>query len=50
MYKGKPVRSYEVSRLPSDEVYGVELTSQGDVADVFQLTRIYYHHKCSPTF
>ena len=36
--------------LKLGEVYGGELTSQGDAADVFQLTRIYYHHKCSPTF
>ena len=50
VHKGKLVRSYKVSCLPSGEVYGVELTSQGDVADVFQLTRIYYHHKYSPTF
>ena len=50
VHKGKPVRSYKVSRLPSGEVYGVELTSQGDVADVFQLTRIYYHHNAVQLF
>lgn len=50
VHKGKPMRNYRVSRLPSGEVYGVELTSQSDAADVFQLTRTYYHHKYCPTF
>ena len=51
IHKGKPVRKYQVSRLDSGEVYGAELISSDDLAEnVFQLTRIYYHHKHSPTF
>lgn len=42
IHKGKPIRNYKVTRLPSGEVYGVELASQGDTADIFQLTHIYY--------
>jgi len=50
IHKGKPIRNYKVSRLPSGEVYGVELTNQGGTADVFQLIHIYCYHKCNPTF
>lgn len=51
-HKGKPVRKYKVSRLVTGEVYGADLTSSDDdlAENVFQLTRIYYHHKYTPTF
>ena len=51
-HKGKPVRKYKVSRLVSGEVYGADLTSNDDdlAENIFQLTRIYYHHKYTPTF
>ena len=48
-HKGKPIRRYKVSRLPSGEVYGAELTKDsGD--DVYHLVRVYYHHKHTPSF
>lgn len=48
-HKGKPIRKYKVARLPSGEVYGAELTKDsGD--DIYQLVRVYYHHKHTPSF
>ena len=48
-HKGKPIRQYRVSRLSSGEVYGAELSKDsGD--NVYQLVRVYYHHKHTPTF
>jgi len=48
-HKGKPGRSYQVSRLPSGEVYGAEVVKEsGD--NVYDLVRVYYHHKHTPTF
>lgn len=49
IHKGKPVRKYRISRLDSGEVYGAELTNSDD-DDAYKLTRIYYHHKSTPTF
>ena len=38
-----------MSRLPSGEVYGAEVVKEsGD--DVYDLVRVYYHHKHTPTF
>lgn len=48
-HKKKPIQSYKVSRLPSGEVYGAELVEETG-EDVYQLVRIYYHHKHTPTF
>ena len=49
IHKGKPARNYRVSRLDSGKVFGVELTSNvGE--NVYKLTRVYYHHKHTPTF
>ena len=48
-HKRKPIRQYKVSRLSSGEVYGAELSrDSGD--NIYQLVRVYYHHKHSPTF
>ena len=48
-HKGKPIRKYKVSRLPSGEVYGAELTKDsGD--DIYHLVRVYYHYKHTPSF
>ena len=48
-HKGKPIRKYEVSRQSSREVYGAELVDETG-GDVYQLVRIYYHHKHTLTF
>lgn len=48
-HKGKPIRKYKVSRLSSGEVYGAELVDETG-GNVYQLVRIYYHHKHTPTF
>ena len=48
-HKGKPIRKYKVSRLPSGEVYGAEMSK--DTGDqVYQLVCVYYHHKHTPSF
>ena len=45
----KPACNYRVNHLDFGEVFGVELTS--DVGEnVYELTRIYYHHKHTSTF
>jgi len=45
-HKGKSVRSYQV---PSGEVYGAEVVKEsGD--NVYDLVRVYYQHKYTPTF
>lgn len=49
IHKGKPIRKYRVHRLDSGEVYAVEPTS--DVGEnVYKLTRVYHHHKHTPTY
>lgn len=49
IHMGKPIRKYRICRLDSGEVYGVELTS--DVGEsVYELTRVYYHQKHTPTY
>ena len=48
-HKGKPIRQYKVSRLSSGEVYGAEL-SKDSGNNIYQLVRVYYHHKHTPTF
>lgn len=48
-HKGKPIRQFKVSRLPSGEVYGAEQCKEsGD--NVYQLVHMYYHHKQTPSF
>jgi len=50
-YKGKPVRQYKISRLPSGEVYDAEICKDQEPGDnIFELVRVYYHHKHTPTF
>jgi len=47
-HKGKPARKFKVSCLDG-AVYGAELTTD-EGSDVYELTRVYYHHKHTPTF
>ena len=50
VHKGKPIRRYEVARAKtSGAVYGASLKKQ-DGANVYKLTRVYYHHKHTPSF
>ena len=48
-HKGKPVRSYQMSRLLSGEVYGAELTKESG-ENIYDLVRVYHHHKHTPSF
>ena len=47
VHKEKPVRKYRVTRDPS--LLSADLT-KGDGENVYHLTRIYYHHKHTPSF
>ena len=49
VHKGKPIRRYKVNRSESGAVYGADLTKEAG-EDVYQLIRVYYHHKHTPTF
>ncbi len=49
LHKGKPNRKYKISRSDSGVVYGADLTKESG-EDVYSPTRIYYHHKMTPTF
>ena len=50
VHKGKPIRKYEVVREEeSGAVYGASMTKEGG-ENVYMLTRVYYHHKHTPSF
>ena len=50
VHKGKPIRRYKVAQeKTSGTVYGVSLTNEGG-ENVYKLTRVYYHHKHTPSF
>lgn len=48
-HKGKPSRMYKVTRTDTGSVYGADLTKEAG-ENVYRLTRVYYHHKHTPTF
>ena len=48
LHKGKPLRKYKIMRADSGIVYGSDLTKESG-ENVYHLTRIYYHHKNTPT-
>lgn len=48
-HKGKPTRLYKVTRTEEGIVYGADITKQAGES-VYRLTRVYYHHKHTPSF
>ena len=49
VHKGKPIRRYKVNCSESGAMNGADLTKEAG-EHVYQLIRVYYHHKHTPMF